>query len=148
VTFWYPSFVGKHTPSISRLDISLPPSPIFIFYSCGAFHLQPCQQPYQAKQLSRKIQPLSGDPFIYRGFLPTNLQLTRASETAIPLRDNNSKQRATFVSTHQCVLLSSCGFSVPRRWSSESSQTTTSSPMRYSHTPRPMRRFCFKTILY
>jgi hypothetical protein len=60
---------------------------------------------------------------------------------------NNSKQ-ATFVSRHQRVLLSSCGFSVPRRWSSESSQTTTSSPMRYSHTPRPMRRFCFKTILY
>jgi hypothetical protein len=44
------------------------------------------------KNVSRKIQPRQGvrDPSsraIIRGFLPTNLQLTRASKTAIPLRD-------------------------------------------------------------
>jgi hypothetical protein len=35
------------------------------------------------------VTPLS--VLIYRGFLPINLQLTRASKTAIPLRDESDQ---------------------------------------------------------
>jgi hypothetical protein len=59
-----------------------------------AFHLEDLEGLILHQQpVSRKIQPCQGvrDPLsvlIYRGFLPINLQLTRASKTAIPLRDS------------------------------------------------------------
>ena len=69
-------------------SVPLPPS------SHSPFSLLPSLKTQKVSLCHGKSSPVRGSVtplpvHIYRGLLPLNLQLTRASKTAIPLRDNN-----------------------------------------------------------